>query len=163
MPFGCLSMRTQARGVWTPETPLSPKQKHSLRSDSGAVTPEGSPPPEAKQKSKRMRISLEVEVPKYELVDTPSVLDGLAAETENDFRVWGCQIIQDTGILLKQPQVVMACAQILFQRFYYRKSMVTFDVKPTAIACLFLAAKVEESPKGLRHTIHTAHHVVQKT
>eukprot|EP00037_Helgoeca_nana_P016149 m.151779 g.151779 ORF g.151779 m.151779 type:complete len:431 (+) comp23364_c0_seq1:1736-3028(+) len=113
-------------------------------------------------KKRRVRVELEVEVPQYELDQTPSRKDGLTKATEDDLRVWCCQFIQDTGILLRMPQVVMACAQILFQRFYYRKSMVAIDVKASAMACLFLAAKVEEAPQSLCNIVHTGHHVQQK-
>eukprot|EP00038_Savillea_parva_P028888 m.67587 g.67587 ORF g.67587 m.67587 type:complete len:433 (-) comp8450_c0_seq1:220-1518(-) len=117
----------------------------------------------ASKKRRRVRVNIEIEVPKYELEQTPSVKDGLSKSTEDDIRVWCCQFIQDTGILLRMPQVVMACAQILFQRFYYRKSMVAVDVQATALACLFVAAKVEEAPQSLRNVIHTGHHVQQKS
>lgn len=36
---------------------------------------------------------------------TPSQLDGLGSETEADLRIYGCELIQTAGILLKLPQV----------------------------------------------------------
>eukprot|EP00041_Stephanoeca_diplocostata_P032909 m.1072388 g.1072388 ORF g.1072388 m.1072388 type:complete len:451 (-) comp24231_c0_seq113:6139-7491(-) len=104
-------------------------------------------------------VCLDAELPPYDIKNTPSRLDGVSEDLETDLRIWGCFFIQDTGILLELPQVVMACAQILFQRFYYRKSMTSSDVKVTAIACLFLAAKVEESQKSIRNILQTAYHV----
>lgn len=97
-----------------------------------------------------------------DLPQSPSVVDGLSSECEMDLRIWGCLYIQQVGVLLDHPQVVMACAQIMFQRFFCRKSMVTTDVRGTAIACLFLAGKVEESIKRLRSVITTAHNVSLK-
>lgn len=67
-------------------------------------------------------IRLDEELPPYELLDTPSRKAGLSLELEEKIRIWGCELIQVAGILLKRPQVVMACAQMLFQRFYYRES-----------------------------------------
>jgi hypothetical protein len=74
------------------------------------------------------------ELPPYDYVDTPSVQQGLSTEAETNLRIWGCQFIQSTGQLLQCPQVstlkcmllivkvVMASAQVLFQRFFCRKS-----------------------------------------
>lgn len=44
-------------------------------------------------------------VPQPVLPLSPSITDGLSANTETALRVWGCHLIQDTGILLEQPQV----------------------------------------------------------
>jgi len=33
------------------------------------------------------------------------MLDGLDFEIETDLRIWGCELIQTSGILLKLPQV----------------------------------------------------------
>ena len=98
-----------------------------------------------------------------DLATTPSTADGLDIETETDLRIWGCELIQHVGILLKHPQVVMACAQVLFQRFYYRKSMMAHSVKDVATACLFLAGKIEESHDRLmlRRLLTVVYHVTQ--
>ena len=55
---------------------------------------------------------------------TPSIDDGLDAETEKDLRVLGTELIQIAGMLLKLPQTAMATGCVLFQRFYYSKSFV---------------------------------------
>lgn len=34
------------------------------------------------------------------LGDTPSRKDGIDAATENKYRVWGCQLINEAGIML---------------------------------------------------------------
>ena len=59
------------------------------------------------------------------------------------------------------PQVVTACAQILFQRFFYRKSFVALSVQDYSSACLFLAGKVEEEEQAIRHLINVTHHVAR--
>ena len=47
-------------------------------------------------------------------------------------RVYGAQMVQEGGILLKCPQVVMATGQILLQRFYCKRSLKDFSVKVKA-------------------------------
>lgn len=44
-------------------------------------------------------------LPDEKLGVTPSQLDGLGSETEADLRIYGCELIQTAGILLKLPQV----------------------------------------------------------
>lgn len=58
-------------------------------------------------------------------------------------------LIQDAGILLRLPQVAMTTAQILLQRVYHTTEY-TIDKYPldiTAMASLFVAAKIEEYTK----------------
>lgn len=45
-------------------------------------------------------------LPEEKLSPTPSMLDGLNSEIEQDLRVLGCELIQTAGILLKLPQVL---------------------------------------------------------
>jgi hypothetical protein len=59
---------------------------------------------------------------------TPSREDGIPAELEEDLRAFGCKLIHEAGILLKQKQVAVATAQILFQRFWYTTSMKQFGI-----------------------------------
>lgn len=65
-------------------------------------------------------------IPLERLCPTPSGLDGLDAETESDLRYIGCEFIQHAGVLLKLPQVAMATAQVLYQRYFYSKSFVRY-------------------------------------
>uniref|UniRef100_M4BAF8 Cyclin-like domain-containing protein n=1 Tax=Hyaloperonospora arabidopsidis (strain Emoy2) TaxID=559515 RepID=M4BAF8_HYAAE len=48
----------------------------------------------------------------------------------------------------------MATAQTLLHRFYYRKSLRQFDALRVAMSCLFLSAKVEETPKRVHDVVH---------
>ncbi|XP_014211108.1 cyclin-L1 isoform X2 [Copidosoma floridanum] len=95
------------------------------------------------------------------LMTTPSSADGLDAETETDLRILGCELVQTAGILLKLPQVAMATGQVLFQRFYYSKSLVRHDMETTAMACLCLASKIEEDPRHIRDVINVFNHIKQ--
>lgn len=79
---------------------------------------------------------------------TPSREDGLTAELEDDLKAFGCKLIHQAGILLKQfsivrttpnvrviltcrvirKQVAVATAQILFHRFWFVTSMKQFGI-----------------------------------
>ncbi|KAF6032823.1 CCNL1 [Bugula neritina] len=100
-------------------------------------------------------------LPEEKLSPTPSMVDGLSAETEQDLRILGCEFIQTSGILLKLPQVAMATGQVLFQRFFYCKSFVNHNMDVVAMACINLATKIEEAPRRLRDVINVFHHMKQ--
>lgn len=44
-------------------------------------------------------------------------------------RVFGCELIQQMGILLRMPQVVTSTAQVMFHRFYAKRSLYKFDAR----------------------------------
>lgn len=58
----------------------------------------------------------------------PSRQDGVPAELEGDLRVVGCMLIQEAGVMLSLPQSTMATAQVVFHRFFYVSSMLSFGV-----------------------------------
>mmetsp|Transcript_36491 Transcript_36491/g.145871 ORF Transcript_36491/g.145871 Transcript_36491/m.145871 type:complete len:501 (-) Transcript_36491:2896-4398(-) len=93
---------------------------------------------------------------------TPSRKDGVSEVVEKTQRAFACGLIQEAGILLELPQIVMATAQVLFHRFYHRVSMKKFSHLWTAAAALFLAAKVEENPRRVREVVTTVHHRLVK-
>lgn len=93
-----------------------------------------------------------------QLNDSPSRKDGIDEATETTLRIYGCDLIQESGILLRlyvifawlfynrifrvnlnfflltdlvayRPQAVMATGQVLFHRFYCKKSFARFNVK----------------------------------
>ncbi|GAU36267.1 hypothetical protein TSUD_255210 [Trifolium subterraneum] len=64
-----------------------------------------------------------------QLTNTPSRKDGIDEATETTLRIYGCDLIQESGILLRLPQAVMATGQVLFHRFYCKKSFARFNVK----------------------------------
>ncbi|KYN42496.1 Cyclin-L1 [Trachymyrmex septentrionalis] len=100
-------------------------------------------------------------LPEEKFNSTPSHLDGLDAETETDLRILGCELIQTAGILLKLPQVAMATGQVIFQRFYYSKSLVRHNMETTAMGCICLASKIEEAPRRIRDVINVFNHIKQ--
>ncbi|KAH0680583.1 cyclin-L1-1-like [Solanum tuberosum] len=91
-------------------------------------------------------------VTEEELINSPSRKDGIDELTETALRIHGCNLIQESGILLRLPQSVMATGQVLFHRFYCKKSFANFNnVKIVSATCIWLASKLEEIP---RKTIH---------
>ncbi|XP_039249861.2 cyclin-L2-like isoform X1 [Styela clava] len=107
-----------------------------------------------------VRIALEnCLFPQDAIDETPSQKDGLDKSTENDLRRIGCEFIQIAGIMLKVPQVAMASAQVLFQRFFFAKSFVKHKMEEIAMACIWLASKVEECPRRVRDVINVFHYL----
>ncbi|KAF8660537.1 hypothetical protein HU200_057641 [Digitaria exilis] len=94
-----------------------------------------------------------------QLLDSPSRKDGIDEDTETALRVYGCDLIQESGILLRLPQAVMATAQVLFHRFYCKRSFVRFSAKRVAASCVWLAGKLEESPRKSKHIIFVFHRI----
>ncbi|XP_047155877.1 cyclin-L1-1-like [Vigna umbellata] len=92
-----------------------------------------------------------------QLANSPSRKDGIDEATETTLRIYGCDLVQESGILLRLPQAVMATGQILFHRFYCKKSFARFDVKKVAASCVWLASKLEENPRKARQVIIVFH------
>jgi len=100
-------------------------------------------------------------LPLDKLSPTPSSADGMTSETEVDLRNIGCNLIQTAGKLLRLPQVAMATACVLYQRFFYSKSYVRYNFEHVAMGCVCLASKIEESPRRLRDVINVFTHIRQ--
>jgi len=64
-----------------------------------------------------------------------------------------CAFLQETGMKLSLPQLTIATAIVFFHRFYATRKFSEFDRHIIATTCLFLAGKVEETPKKLRDII----------
>ncbi|XP_040869009.1 cyclin-L1-1-like isoform X1 [Glycine max] len=92
-----------------------------------------------------------------QLANSPSRKDGIDEATETTLRIYGCDLIQESGILLRLPQAVMATGQVLFHRFYCKKSFARFNVKKVAASCVWLASKLEENPRKARQVIIVFH------
>ncbi|POY71598.1 hypothetical protein BMF94_5383 [Rhodotorula taiwanensis] len=95
---------------------------------------------------------------------TPSALDGVPDQLERDLRARqadefqriavGALLIQQAGVMLKAPQVVMATAQVLFQRFWFVTSLKHFGIRDIGMGALFLASKLEESTLRIRDIVN---------
>jgi len=100
-------------------------------------------------------------LPLDRLTPTPSFKDGMSTETELDLRSHGCNMIQTAGKLLRLPQVAMATACVLYQRFFYSKSFVRYSFEHYAMCCVLLASKIEEAPRRARDVINVFNHIKQ--
>ena len=45
-------------------------------------------------------------LPNEKIDETPSMKDGLDRDSENELRMFGCEMIQTAGLLLRLPQVL---------------------------------------------------------
>ncbi|CRH02295.1 cyclin, putative [Plasmodium relictum] len=79
-----------------------------------------------------------------EKVKTPSEEKNIEKNIEIKLRIYGCQLIQEAGIILRLKPVTIATSQVLFHRFYFKKSFTDFDVKIIAPSSLYLSCKLEE-------------------
>lgn len=81
-----------------------------------------------------------------------------------DLKTFACDIIQNTGRLLNLPQVALATAQMLLHRVYRAPDYSIRDhpIDLTAMAALFLAAKVEEHPRKAHEVIDVITYVISK-
>lgn len=93
---------------------------------------------------------------------SPSRRDGIDAEKESQLRKLYCSFIKELGVKLKVPQVTIACALILCHRFYMRQSHAKNDWKTMASASMFLACKLEETPRLLRDVVVVAYELMHK-
>lgn len=66
------------------------------------------------------------------------------------------EYLQKMGTRLRLYQLCIATAVVYFQRFYVVFSLKKYDIFKMAAAALFLAAKVEETPKKLRDVVQVA-------
>jgi len=93
---------------------------------------------------------------KKDLKNTPSFQDGIDFETEYRYRKEGARFIIDTGTKMGLRYDTMATGVVYFHRFYMFHSFKEFPRYVTACCCLFLAGKVEETPKKCKDIIKVA-------
>lgn len=93
---------------------------------------------------------------KEELRNSPSYRDGIDAEKEARYRRDGARFIMDLGIKMGLRYDTMATGVVFFHRFYMFHSFNEFPRYAMGAACLFLAGKVEETPKKCKDLIKTA-------
>lgn len=73
-----------------------------------------------------------------------------------------CDFLKEAGMKLKVPQLTIATAVVFCHRFFHVETAYEFDTMVMATACLFLAGKVEETPKPLNDLAHTSYYLQQK-
>ncbi|XP_073526345.1 LOW QUALITY PROTEIN: uncharacterized protein [Phyllobates terribilis] len=92
----------------------------------------------------------------------PSRTDGIDLKKETYLRKAYCTFLQDLGMKLKVPQVTIATAIIFCHRFFLRQSHAKNDRRTIATACMFLAGKVEETPRPLKDVILVSFEIINK-
>ncbi|XP_076463554.1 uncharacterized protein LOC143295808 [Babylonia areolata] len=90
-----------------------------------------------------------------EIRNSPSLQDGIDQATENRYRREGARLILDAGTKLGLRYDTCATGVVYFHRFYMFHSFSEFHRYVMAACCLFLAGKVEETPKKCRDIIRT--------
>lgn len=93
---------------------------------------------------------------KKDLKNTPSIRDGMDFETERRYRKEGTRFIMECGTEMRLGHNTIATGAVYFHRFYMFHSFQEFPRYETACCCLFLAGKVEETPKKCSDIITTA-------
>jgi len=81
---------------------------------------------------------------------------------ESSQRRGTCAFLQDAGMKLRLPQLTIATAVIFFHRFYARYRFREYDRYMIGTTCLFLAGKVEETPKKLKDVIEVTYTIRYK-
>ncbi|KAK7362477.1 hypothetical protein VNO77_04592 [Canavalia gladiata] len=94
--------------------------------------------------------------------NSPSRKDGIDLKKETYLRKSYCTFLQDLGMRLKVPQVTIATAIIFCHRFFLRQSHAKNDRRTIATVCMFLAGKVEETPRPLKDVILVSYEIIHK-
>ncbi|XP_047132402.1 cyclin-K isoform X1 [Hydra vulgaris] len=89
-------------------------------------------------------------------LQTPSRNDGIDYETEARYRKEGARFIMELGNKLGLRYLTMATGIVFYHRFYMFHSFKEFSRWVTGASCLFLAGKVEETPKKCRDVLKVA-------
>lgn len=97
---------------------------------------------------------------KKDLRNTPSIRDGMDFETERRYRKEGTRFIMECGTQMILGHHTIATGAVYFHRFYMFHTFQEFPRYVTACCCLFLAGKVEETPKKCRDIIATARSIL---
>ncbi|KAI3902276.1 hypothetical protein MKW92_046281 [Papaver armeniacum] len=93
---------------------------------------------------------------------SPSRSDGIDLKKETYLRKSYCTFLQDLGMRLKVPQVTIATSIIFCHRFFLRQSHAKNDRRTVATVCMFLAGKVEETPRPLKDVIVVSYEIINK-
>lgn len=92
-----------------------------------------------------------------DLENSPSRQAGLIPENEARYRKEGAKFIHKLGLELKLHHDTLATAAVFYHRFYQQHSFLKFRHRyVTATCCLFLAGKVEETPKKCKDLVRLA-------
>ena len=85
-----------------------------------------------------------------------------ARKMEAKYRLATCGFLQEAGQRLRLPQLTIASAIVFYHRFFTRHSYEDWHRIEVATTSLFLASKVEETPKKLKDVVATSYELDQK-
>lgn len=88
----------------------------------------------------------------------PSLQDGVSACEEETQLAYGADLIAEAGLCLRLPQISIATAQVLFQRFYVVASLHAHGHVWMAAAALLVACKIEENHRRIRDIANAVHY-----
>ncbi|XP_047336174.1 cyclin-T1-3-like [Impatiens glandulifera] len=94
--------------------------------------------------------------------NSPSRRDGIELKKETYLRKSYCTFLQDLGMRLKVPQVTIATSIVFCHRFFLRQSHAKNDRRTIATVCMFLAGKVEDTPRPLKDVIIVSYEIIHK-
>jgi len=94
-----------------------------------------------------------------QLNNTPSIRHGMTREEENSKRKEGVNFIINCGHQLRLPYNAICTAAVYFHKFYVRRSFKVHMHYDIAAACLYLAAKAEETRKRCAAVVETCYYV----
>jgi len=93
---------------------------------------------------------------------TPSRKAGIDAFDELRYRQTAASFIQECGKSLQLTQLCINTAIVFMHRFFMMHSFKRFDKFDIAASSLFLAAKVEETPRKINHVIEVRDKITNK-
>lgn len=100
---------------------------------------------------------------KKDLENSPSRQTGVSSENEQRYRREGAKFIYKLGQEMKLHHDTLASAAVFYHRFYQIHSFQKFRQRyVTATCCLFLAGKVEETPKKCKDLIKGAKQILSE-
>jgi hypothetical protein len=91
--------------------------------------------------------------PGNSLENPPSVKLGMTLDQERKLRQKSCLFIIELGKYLQCNHVVLSAATIMFHRFFMAQAFQQHDRFIICATCVFLAGKVEESPKRIKDVV----------
>ncbi|CAA7024339.1 unnamed protein product [Microthlaspi erraticum] len=92
--------------------------------------------------------------------NSPSRVDGIDIKQETFHRWSYSTFLQELGQRLKVPQKTIATSIVLCQRFFTRQSLAKNDAKTISMICLFIAGKLEGSPKQAGEVIAVGYRIL---
>ena len=98
---------------------------------------------------------------KQQITLSPSRRAGISEAEESKLRKEGAKFIKSCSNALGLRYDTIATAVVFFHRFYMMESIAAYKKLVLACACVFLAGKVEETPKKARDILRTTRDILK--